>query len=40
MGIGIALSGPGMWTVFVENYDLFLECLLHTFYIDKRTMKI
>lgn len=30
MGIGIALSGPGMWTVFVENYDLFLECLLGT----------
>ncbi len=25
-----ALSGPGIWTVFIENWQLFLECFVGT----------
>ena len=30
MGLGLALTGPSMWSVFIENYQLFLDCLIGT----------
>lgn len=30
MALGMALTGPGMWTVFIENLGLFFDCLLGT----------
>ena len=30
MGLGLALTGPSMWSVFIENFGLFFDCLIGT----------